>query len=451
MKRFPARALVALALVGGTCALVAWRLAGSRDPGVSEVPDGTVPPGRRDELRPDGPAVPGPGGPAARSPGRAPKPLGETPSSQPARSDGRIQLGPRVGADAWIEAEIRNINRTAWRVYLAYASERDCLYVDRTTGGAIVLTEVRGGTRRSLGKAARREPGGKTETLTARGRDGRWSVWLGGARVLSGESKPPAGARAGFSAVEGASSLARLSVRTPGDPAFFDEFMREEPDEPWRALSGRWELAGVHFAERSANPFALRARFPTEETPDPFLELRPKKQTPGVGVHFSSWRGVVNIERITGGGPASEAGVREHDIVLAIDSQPYLSVDAFSFFEDLDDRPPGTKVKLTLLRPGELRTRDVTLTSRVYRWGRARLGKAIAGSAAPGPKTVSALAVAGESFWDGYRYEASMMIPAHGGAGLAFAVRDRGNHHLLRAVGDAGGTGLASNHLALVR
>ncbi|MHC4251719.1 MAG: PDZ domain-containing protein, partial [Planctomycetota bacterium] len=318
-----------------------------------------------------------------------------------------------------------------------------------------------------------------------------WRVWFGGRRAFSAGTTAALGAgsaaRAGFRAMAEGTELARLSVSMPGDPAFFDDFMRDGPDESWLALAGDWEYAGVRFPERSANPFSLRARFRGRERRDPFLERRTKPGSCGIGATLSSWRGAVDVERITGNGPAAEAGLQEHDIVLEIDGRSVRNVHKFAFYEDIEGIP-GSTVTLKYLRRGELRPRTATLTRRYYLWAREshglplrrkplaspapRGGPPKAGSPAPPAEGVGrqapgmreasgrpsrtvfdkgALAAAGETSWDGYRYEASVMCPGAGGAGLAFAVRDARNFHLFCAVGDPGETGLAPSRLALVR
>ncbi|MHC5055622.1 MAG: PDZ domain-containing protein [Planctomycetota bacterium] len=403
-----------------------------------------------------------------------------------------LRLGPRVGPGAWIEADLRAAEAGEWTVYLAYASEADSLAVEG--GGAqLSLVETRGGERRVLAEAARGKPdaGEGATSIWAGERDGVWRVWLGGRRAFSAKATEALGtgsaARAGFRAMTQGAELARLSVSMPGDPAFFDDFLRDGPDESWVALAGDWEYAGVRFPERSANPFSLRARFRGRERRDPFLERRTKPGSCGIGATLSSWRGAVDVERITGNGPAAEAGLQEHDIVLEIDGRSVRNVHKFAFYEDLEGIP-GSTVTLKFLRRGELRPRTATLTRRYYLWARESHGLPLprepsatsarrgappktgspappaegVGRQSPGMREMSdrprrtvfdraALAAAGETSWDGYRYEASVMCPGAGGAGLAFAVRDARNFHLFRAVGDPGETGLAPSRLALVR
>jgi hypothetical protein len=225
-----------------------------------------------------------------------------------------------------------------------------------------------------------------------------------------------------------------------------DDFMREGPDDTWRALSGEWQLAGTSFPERSANPFSLRARFRLAEPTDMFLERRWKRQRSGLGVHLSSWRGLINVERITGGGPAARAGVEEHDIVVAIDGQPYLSMDGGALYEDLIG-PPGTPVALTLLRHGEDKVKNVVVRRQTYRWARADYGHPVPGSKTQAvPGEAIALAASGLSSWDDYRFEASVRPTRDGGAGIAFAVHSAHDYHAF-ASGAAGDP----TRLALVR
>jgi len=361
-----------------------------------------------------------------------------------------------VGRGAWIEADVRGGEAGPWAVYLARISEKDSLAVE-CTPTEVSLVEQRGGRRRVLAEARRESPNRKGSlSVWAREREGVWTVWLGGRRVFSASVTPlEDDARAGFASSAGGAELARLSVTMPRDPAFFDDFMRDGPDDTWLGLSGDWEYAGVRFPERSANPFSLRARFPGREPRDPFLERRTKRATCGIGVNLSAWRGAVDVERITGNGPAAEAGLREHDIILEINGAPMRSAHMFSFHEDLDG-PPGSAVTIKYLRLGELRPRTVKLIRRRYGWALEGHGLALrresparrGDRSAGGP---SSLAVSGKSSWRDYRYEASVMCPGAGGAGLAFAVRDAANYHVFRAVGDGGDSGVAANRLALVR
>jgi len=384
-----------------------------------------------------------------------------------------------VGRGAWVEADVRGGKAAKWAVYLARISEKDSLAIE-CAPTEVSLVETRGGRRRVLAESRREGPNKKgVLSVWAREREGVWTVWFGGRRTFSASVTPlEDDARAGFAAAPNGAELARLSVTMPRDPAFFDDFIRDGPDDTWLGLSGDWEYAGVRFPERSANPFSLRARFPGREPRDAFLERRTKRATCGIGVNLSAWRGAVDVERITGNGPAAEAGLREHDIILEINGAPVRSAHRFSFHEDLDG-PPGSKVTLKYLRLGELRPRTVKLTRRRYNWARGGHGLALSrdktaglprhqerqvgqkrlerrkGSAANlgdlGAPVVGCVAATGKSSWRDYRYEASVMCPGAGGAGLAFAVRDAANYHVFRAVGDPGDTGVAANRLALVR
>ena len=377
-----------------------------------------------------------------------------------------LQRGPSVGPGVWIEADVAAPGGGAWTLHLAYASEADSLVVEYA-GAKTSLVETLAGERHVLAEAAApKADAGSLHSVWARERDGRWTVWLGGRRALAAMTAEQLSsdtvARAGFSPGTEGAKLARLSVALPCDPAFFDDFMRDGPDDSWRSLAGEWEYAGVRFPERSANPFSLRARFPGREPKDPFLERRTKPGTCGIGATLSSWRGAVDVERITGNGPAAEAGLQEHDIVLAIGGRSERNTHRFRYFNDLEG-PPGSEVKLEYLRPGELRPRTVTLERRPYRWARedhglalpredrARNAKVRGRDSGKDRKATRALAAAGKSSWNEYRYEASVMCPGAGGVGLAFAVRDSGNFHVFRAVGDPRETGLAPGRLALVR
>jgi len=362
--------------------------------------------------------------------------LGEPPVQAP----GTLRLGPEVPADAWLEAEISRADAGAWRLFLERASDDAALFLEWMPAEGAALVELARGSRRVLWASPVRDTGPPgevrhTRTVWARRRSGRWTIWLDGSLALgqaAAESMP--GSRTGFAAESDGPELARLSVRAPGDPRFADDFMRERPEGVWSALKGSWELAGIRMPELSANPFSLRARWPDLERPDGFAEMRAKPPKSGLGVNLSSWRGVVQIERITGNGPAALAGLREDDIVLAIDDQVFRSVRPFSFHEDLEG-PEGSEVRLTVLRPGELRPRKVTLRRQVYRWAQIDYGEPLAGTAGPGEEP-EALAAAGEPSWDGYRFEASVSCAGStGGGGLAFAVRDAERYHLFAMTG----------------
>jgi len=388
-------------------------------------------------------------------------------------ADAETTLGPGPGESAWIEAEVAGPEAGPWQLLLASVSERDEVLVESEPGARIALIAVRDGKRRTLGTAVLPSrlgamgpamPQGRPASIWARRRGEAWSVWIDGELVFAAEARvegdaclPSGTARVGFRARRRSAGpegprLVRMSAMPPTDPAFRDSFMREDPGETWRALAGAWEMAGIRYPERSANPFSLFARFPGMEVADPFLERRYKRPKSGIGVHMTAWRGVAQIERITGNGPAALAGLQEDDIVVAIDGEPTRTQGPFDYYEDLEG-PEGSEINLTVLRPGELTTREVKVTRRTYRWAKVAYGTPIAGSSVPGTHAGGAdeaLAVAGSSWWDGCRFEASVSCPGAGGAGLAFGVRDAENYHLFAMVGDAAGTDIEPGRLALV-
>ena len=68
------------------------------------------------------------------------------------------------------------------------------------------------------------------------------------------------------------------------------------------------------------------------------------------------------VSQVEAGTPASEAGVKSGDIVVAVDS---ATVDGSAgLIAAVRDREPGDRVSVVILRDGQRRTIEVTLTDR---------------------------------------------------------------------------------------
>lgn len=77
---------------------------------------------------------------------------------------------------------------------------------------------------------------------------------------------------------------------------------------------------------------------------------------------LADWRGVV-VGMVERGSPAAKAGLRQNDCLLTIDSRPI--VNRLQFFQSLMVTPPGTKLRLGVLRDGERQEIEVEIGMRL--------------------------------------------------------------------------------------
>ena len=221
---------------------------------------------------------------------------------------------------------------------------------------------------------------------------------------------------------------------------FDDDFMRESGDGRWQPQSGRWELTGMAFPERSANPFALRATF-TNDPPDTdtFYKGREREGDFGLGIMLSPYEGTLHIARISGGSAAARAGMQEDDIFVDIDG---TAVDEQNgrFAHQLLARGFGNTIHLKMLRPGEKKLRDVIVTPEQYKWATPIVGTPIQPVSAPLMLNGDGLSMitTGERGWSDYAAEVSVKPLGSGGMGMAVAVLSRRDYVLFRWHGPSG-------------
>jgi S1-C subfamily serine protease len=94
-----------------------------------------------------------------------------------------------------------------------------------------------------------------------------------------------------------------------------------------------------------------------------FLGLQPTDLTPQVSERFDIdlESGVLAL-MITEGSPAGEAGLREGDVIVAIDGDEVRIVE--DLLAQLRERAPGDRITLGIVRNGDRRELQVTLTDR---------------------------------------------------------------------------------------
>ncbi len=251
------------------------------------------------------------------------------------------------------------------------------------------------------------------------------------------------------------------SVVRPAPIRFEDTFMRDRSEDVWITLKGQWELSGMAFPDRSANPFSLFARFPETPRADPLDAGRIEEWQTGIGIQVGGYlEEIPRVERITGGGPAARAGLQEDDMIIAVDGVPTHRMNPWQVDSILrGGGRRGGEISLKVLRPGEAAPRSFSIKPEGFQWGTAREAYGLPGGA-PGPE---ALAAAGEPWWAEYSAEVSAKALGRGGFGLACAVRSASSFLLLRWTADAdseprkeaangiGADGKATGRIELVR
>jgi hypothetical protein len=285
--------------------------------------------------------------------------------------------------------------------------------------------------------------------LGAQWRGGELSLWNNSDLLL--KWKPPAddpaldignGGKGRPSAVRVTADNVRLGIRRTlplKEIRFDDDFMRETTDARWKPLSGRWELTGMAFPERSANPFALRASFFGERSGDDTLyKGREREDEYGLGLMISPFEGTLHIARISGGSAAARAGLQEDDIFLEIEGNPVQNMNPYRAHQLLTQGFQST-IHLKMLRPGEKKVREFAITPHQYKWATPSEGRAIPPISAPASATGDAFSmiVTGEKGWSDYAAEVSIKPLGSGGAGLAVAVLSPKDYVLFRWRGPA--------------
>jgi membrane-associated protease RseP (regulator of RpoE activity) len=94
--------------------------------------------------------------------------------------------------------------------------------------------------------------------------------------------------------------------------------------------------------------------------------------------HGGTWQGVV-VTLVVEGSPADDAGLKEGDMIAAIDGEPLANPEQLS--DAIAERRPGDRVTLSVLRSGDWeREIEVRLGEHPDQAGRAYLGVSLGGS-----------------------------------------------------------------------
>lgn len=150
--------------------------------------------------------------------------------------------------------------------------------------------------------------------------------------------------------------------------------IQRSDQEAWRVsveLAEHPEREGVAYLGvfyRSDMQFQFRGG---EELP---FDLEELPFTPPRG---GAWQGVV-VTLVVEGSPADEAGLRQGDVIAAIDGEPLANPQQLS--DAIAGHQPGDRVTLTVLRSGEAeREIEVRLGERPDQKGQAYLGVSLGG------------------------------------------------------------------------
>jgi serine protease DegQ len=94
-----------------------------------------------------------------------------------------------------------------------------------------------------------------------------------------------------------------------------------------------------------------------------FLGIRPIQVTTELAARFDlAVEEGVAVSVVEPGSAAARAGLREGDVIVALDGEPIRTVE--DLFAQLRQRRPGQRVSLTVVRDGDRRELDVTLGGR---------------------------------------------------------------------------------------
>ncbi|MCZ7643803.1 MAG: PDZ domain-containing protein [Planctomycetota bacterium] len=293
------------------------------------------------------------------------------------------------------------------------------------------------------GQAAQPEPLAEAELgaalpvgparLGALWRGGTLSVWWDDARLFSWRGEADLRGPSAAAALAAGVKLGMRRALDAGRTEFRDGFMGEGAGGLWRPSRGKWELTQLTFPERSANPFSLRASFGDEPPADDKLYRdRLRHDDVGIGVMLGASEGTLHIVRITGGSPAQRAGLQEDDTIVEVNGQPVESYSPWRAQRQLTlEARSGRPFSLKVLRPGEKRLREFTLTGDIFRWGTPMVGKPLQ----PVSDSDDALILGGEAGWTDYAVEVAVKPLGAGGCGLALAATSPDDYVLLRWLG----------------
>lgn len=175
---------------------------------------------------------------------------------------------------------------------------------------------------------------------------------------VDGKDVPPDRVRQGQSSIEFLASdgsvLHSMKVASPPTPPI----PPLTPSERWttpeiRGLDGRW-------AGRTAT---LPGEFHVESSPPPvMLGITMSRPDEAIAQHLGVKADeVVRVDSVIEGLPASAAGLRENDIILAIDGSKPITESILR--EALRSKKPGETIRLTVISRGKTQDVSVTLAS----------------------------------------------------------------------------------------
>jgi carboxyl-terminal processing protease len=128
--------------------------------------------------------------------------------------------------------------------------------------------------------------------------------------------------------------------------------------------SGELENASIAgMVERLRKQY--KDRFSHYFSPDAYAQFQQvtEGQFSGVGLTVNEVKQGLRVSTVFDDSPAKEAGIREQDIVTAVEGKSIAGQSAELATAEIKGEP-GTKVKITVLRPSTGETEDYTLTRR---------------------------------------------------------------------------------------
>ena len=387
----------------------------------------------------------------------------------------RAELPERLGRQFTYVLAMSPTGTGEAKLYFA-ARDKANGYALHVTKGKLALVKLAAGKAHTLAPP-RPWPWPKQCKIVVQRRLGRIAVAVDGLVAVVAEDNTYGGPNAA-AVVKGEGVAASLkSVQPIGKIVFDDDFMTASATGVWQPIRGHWEICAIRVHSRSANPFALFARFKSTAAFRDLYEGRTRRFA-GLGVRVRYLPIGLRVEEVYPATPAARADIRLGDLIHTIDARPVASLSrreviallcgtvapdsaARDSGENGDTRPPsvptqpraavlqdrGTcKIGLSCGRNGQWIDRTVEVRPEPIDLDRIDEDVVLP----PAKLESEAIAVCGQPFWSDYVFEVSAKSSGRGAMGTVFGWKDRQNHWRIEWTGTEPAAPAPSNAVRLV-